>query len=132
MRVALEEAFGRIQRDSRQRRFGERVEVSSGGAVDGERALETVANAVHRIGRGVGVLEDQLHFRGVLQRALGSGGDVRTFENQLSRGGLHDAREHAREHGLSRPAFTDDRGDVTLHQVETHVVNRTYQARGVA
>ena len=112
MRVALEEPTGRLERHSSQRRLGEGRRGLFGRAVDAQWTNEVVTHLVHGVHRREGVLQDQLDLRGVAERALRLDRNGRALEDEVAGRRRDDARQHARQHRLSRAALTHDGHDL--------------------
>src|SRR6266581_9602639 len=81
-----------------------------------------------RVERLVGVLEDDLHlFAEWLYDALGKAGDVFSFEENLAAGGVGQPKHQASTCGFARTAFAGKPEDLTLFDIEAHVINGPYE-----
>jgi hypothetical protein len=130
VRVAIEELLRRVQRHAREGGLCLFLDVTLVRAVNQKGSLKTVAHTMHGVVGSEGVLENELHLRGVGQRPAGPDGDLGSVEEQLTRRGLHDARQHPGEDRLARTTLTDDGRDLARTQVEAHIVNGAHDVLG--
>ena len=96
--------------------------------VDPQRALDVVADRLHRVERSEGVLEDDLHLRAVVEDVAPPADvrDVAPLEEHGAPARVVETREQARDRALSAPALADERRDRARAELEGDVLDGVY------
>jgi hypothetical protein len=94
--------------------------------MEDDATLHRVRDAVRRVERAVGILEDHRHVAGVGEAlaARAHRAHRTPLEEDLAGARLVDARDQAGDRALAAPALADERHDLAAADLEADVVDR--------